>query len=61
MMLCVPTVEHANPWKAATEYVSDNEHTFVSSDEVSTCSVEPGSAQDVGLIVRRSNFTVASD
>ena len=53
--LVVPTVEHADLWKAAPEYVSDNEHAFPSSDEVSACSVEPGSPKDVGQIVRRSN------
>ncbi|KAI9454043.1 FAD-binding domain-containing protein [Lactarius psammicola] len=36
----------------ATEYASDNEHSFVSSSEASACSVEPGSAQDVGLILQ---------
>ncbi len=57
----VYSVEHADLWKAATEYASDNEHAFVSSSEVSACSVEPGSAQDVGLIVRGSNNTVDLD
>ncbi|KAI9449877.1 hypothetical protein BJY52DRAFT_1102922, partial [Lactarius psammicola] len=36
----------------AAEYDSDNEHAFVSSSEVSACSVEPGSTQDVGLILQ---------
>ena len=61
IILWVPTVEGANPWKATTEYVSDNEHAFVSSSEVSACSVEPGTAQDVSLIVRRSNTAVDRD
>ncbi|KAI9437958.1 hypothetical protein H4582DRAFT_1951670 [Lactarius indigo] len=42
----------------ATEYASDNEHAFVSSSEVSACSVEPGSTQDLSLIVRRCNTTI---
>ena len=54
-LLVVPTVEHAEPWKAATQYVFDNEHAFLSSSEVSACSVEPGSSRDVGQIVRRPN------
>ncbi|KAI9449066.1 FAD-binding domain-containing protein [Lactarius psammicola] len=36
----------------APEYISDNEHALVSSSEVAACSVEPGSAQDVGLILQ---------
>ncbi|KAH8978084.1 FAD-binding domain-containing protein [Lactarius hatsudake] len=32
-------------------YISDNEHALVSSSEASACSVEPGSTQDVGLIL----------
>ena len=54
----VSTVERAASWKAATEYVSDNEHAYVSSSEASACSVEPGSAHDVGKIVRRSSTAV---
>jgi hypothetical protein len=66
VMLCGCPLSHTHaltgaPWKAATNYVSDNEHAFVSSDEMSACSVEPGCAQDVGLIVRRSNSTVERD
>ncbi|KAI0289877.1 hypothetical protein B0F90DRAFT_1825823 [Multifurca ochricompacta] len=33
------------------QYVKDNEHAFVSSSEHSACSVEPGSAEDVAVIV----------
>ncbi|KAF8267728.1 FAD-binding domain-containing protein [Lactarius quietus] len=36
----------------AAEYVSDNEHALYSSSQASACSVEPGSAQDVGLIIQ---------
>ncbi|KAH9024017.1 FAD-binding domain-containing protein [Lactarius deliciosus] len=36
----------------STEYLSDNEHVFVSSSETSACSVEPGSTQDLGLILQ---------
>ncbi|KAH9025676.1 FAD-binding domain-containing protein [Lactarius deliciosus] len=36
----------------STEYLSDNEHVFVSSSEASACSVEPGSTQDLGLILQ---------
>ncbi|KAI9437943.1 FAD-binding domain-containing protein [Lactarius indigo] len=32
-------------------YISDNEHALVSSSEASVCSVEPGSTQDLGLIL----------
>ena len=56
--IVVPTVEHADPWKAVTEYVSDNEHAYLSSSEVSACSVEPGSIKDVGQIVCTSNTAV---
>lgn len=34
------------------QYVSDVSHYFSSSSQVSTCSVEPGSAEDVSKIVR---------
>jgi len=37
--------------KAAPEYSSDNYHASTASSEVSACSVEPGSAGDVSLIV----------
>jgi hypothetical protein len=57
----LPIVERTDPWKAAAEYVSDNEHAFVSSSQPSACSVEPGSVQDVGLIVCRSYTTVDYD
>ncbi|KAF8257313.1 FAD-binding domain-containing protein [Lactarius quietus] len=36
----------------ATEYVSDNEHALFSSSQPSACSVEPGSSQDLGLIIQ---------
>ncbi|KAI9449068.1 FAD dependent oxidoreductase [Lactarius psammicola] len=36
----------------AIEYISDNEHAFVSSSEVAACSIEPGSVNDVGLILQ---------
>ncbi|KAH9990419.1 hypothetical protein BJV77DRAFT_1068929 [Russula vinacea] len=36
----------------APEYLFDIEHAFSSSSEVSACSVEPGSAEDVGEILR---------
>ncbi|KAH9174871.1 FAD-binding domain-containing protein [Lactarius sanguifluus] len=36
----------------ATEYASDNEHALASSSETSACSVEPGSTQDLGLILQ---------
>ncbi|KAH9167785.1 FAD-binding domain-containing protein [Lactarius sanguifluus] len=35
-----------------TEYASDNEHVLLSSSETSACSVEPGSTQDLGLILQ---------
>ena len=47
--------------KATAEYVADNGHTFVSSSEGSACSVEPGSTNDVGLIVRNSSVTAYFD
>ncbi|KAH9033366.1 FAD-binding domain-containing protein [Lactarius pseudohatsudake] len=36
----------------STEYLFDNEHVLVSSSEASACSVEPGSTQDLGLILQ---------
>ncbi|KAH9054241.1 FAD-binding domain-containing protein, partial [Lactarius vividus] len=38
--------------RAVRRYASDIEHALVSSSEASTCSVEPGSTQDVGLILQ---------
>ncbi|KAI0260042.1 FAD-binding domain-containing protein [Gloeopeniophorella convolvens] len=35
----------------STQYVADNEHSFVSSSAPSACSVEPGTAQDVSTII----------
>ncbi|KAF8267726.1 hypothetical protein EI94DRAFT_1700781 [Lactarius quietus] len=43
---------YADLWAAETEYVSDNAHAFASSSQESACSVEPGSAQDVSLILQ---------
>ncbi|KAH9033365.1 FAD-binding domain-containing protein [Lactarius pseudohatsudake] len=37
---------------SATGYTSDNEHALLSSSETSACSVEPGSTQDLGLILQ---------
>ncbi|KAI9449101.1 FAD-binding domain-containing protein [Lactarius psammicola] len=47
------------------QYVSDITHTYASSSEASTCSVEPGSADDVSKILRiigstRTPFAVMS-
>ncbi|KAI9437956.1 FAD-binding domain-containing protein, partial [Lactarius indigo] len=36
----------------AIEYAFDNEHALVSSSDVSACSIEPGSTQDLGLILQ---------
>ncbi|KAI9437991.1 FAD dependent oxidoreductase [Lactarius indigo] len=36
----------------STQYNSDIEHALVSSSQVSACSVEPGSAEDVSVILR---------
>ncbi|KAH9054942.1 FAD-binding domain-containing protein [Lactarius vividus] len=36
----------------STQYNADIEHAIVSSTQVSACSVEPGSAADVGVILR---------
>ncbi|KAK0229785.1 hypothetical protein EDD85DRAFT_911737 [Armillaria nabsnona] len=35
----------------SSSYVADNEHYATSSSQVSKCSVEPGSAEDVGIIL----------
>ena len=42
---------------ATQEYSVDIKHYASSSSEVSACSVEPGSAKDVGEIVRYSDLT----
>jgi hypothetical protein len=42
--------------QAASEYLFDIEHFSSSSTEASACSVEPGSAEDVGEIVRRPDL-----
>ncbi|KAF8267725.1 FAD-binding domain-containing protein [Lactarius quietus] len=39
-------------YPSEAEYVSDNEHWYASSSQESACSVEPGSAQDVSLILQ---------
>ncbi|KAN0139410.1 FAD-binding domain containing protein [Lactarius tabidus] len=36
----------------STQYIADNEHASISSTQESACSVEPGSAADVGTILR---------
>ncbi|KAI0260037.1 FAD dependent oxidoreductase [Gloeopeniophorella convolvens] len=36
----------------STEYTADNAHAFSSSSAASACSVEPGSEQDIGAILR---------
>jgi FAD/FMN-containing dehydrogenase len=36
----------------STQYIADNEHAIISSTQDSACSVEPGSAADVGAILR---------
>ncbi|KAI0260026.1 FAD dependent oxidoreductase [Gloeopeniophorella convolvens] len=42
---------------SSPEYTADNAHAFSSSSAASTCSVEPGSAQDIGAILRIINST----
>ncbi|KAI0058448.1 FAD-binding domain-containing protein [Artomyces pyxidatus] len=43
----------SNRWhSASTSYESDISHWAVSSSAISTCSVEPGTAADVGIILR---------
>jgi FAD/FMN-containing dehydrogenase len=37
----------------SSQYIADNEHAWISSSAASACSVEPGSAADIGAIVRR--------
>ncbi|KAI0260022.1 FAD-binding domain-containing protein [Gloeopeniophorella convolvens] len=39
-------------YPSSPQYTSDNLHAFVTSSEASACSVEPGSAKDVGAILR---------
>ncbi|PBK85360.1 FAD-binding domain-containing protein [Armillaria gallica] len=38
-------------YPGSSSYVADNEHYATSSSQVSKCSVEPGSAEDVGIIL----------
>ncbi|KAH8987977.1 FAD dependent oxidoreductase [Lactarius hatsudake] len=40
------------PDEDSTQYNADIEHSIISSSQVSTCSVEPGSAADVSVILR---------
>lgn len=44
-------VVHAPPCTDTTEYAVDNSHWALSSTTNSTCTVEPGTAEDVGKIV----------
>ncbi|GJE93063.1 FAD dependent oxidoreductase [Phanerochaete sordida] len=39
-------------WPGSPSYTQDNLHWATSSSDVSTCSVEPGTAQDVGKILQ---------
>jgi len=48
-------IDHQPP-----QYVSDVSHYFSSSSQVSTCSVEPGSPEDVSKIVRYSLLVLLS-
>lgn len=36
----------------STQYLADNEYAVISSSQASACSVEPGSPEDVGVILR---------
>ncbi|SJL13201.1 related to 6-hydroxy-D-nicotine oxidase [Armillaria ostoyae] len=38
-------------YPGSSSYVADNEHYATSSSQASNCSVEPGSAEDVGIIL----------
>ncbi|SJL13198.1 uncharacterized protein ARMOST_16637 [Armillaria ostoyae] len=38
-------------YPGSSSYVADNEHYATSSSQASKCSVEPGSAEDVGIIL----------
>ncbi|KAK0184507.1 hypothetical protein F5146DRAFT_1170401 [Armillaria mellea] len=38
-------------YPGSLSYVADNEHYTVSGSQISRCSVEPGSAEDVGVIL----------
>ena len=44
----------------STQYIADNEHAALSSTQASACSVEPGSAADVSLIVWSLPFIIAA-
>ena len=43
-------------FQASSDYTSDISHSAPSASEASICSVEPGSADDVGKIVRYSDL-----
>ncbi|PBK85373.1 FAD dependent oxidoreductase [Armillaria gallica] len=38
-------------YSGSSSYVADNEHYATSSEQASKCSVEPGSAEDVGIVL----------
>ncbi|KAG7445392.1 FAD dependent oxidoreductase [Guyanagaster necrorhizus] len=38
-------------YPGSSSYVADNEHYAISSSQASKCSVEPGSAEDVGIVL----------
>ena len=46
-----PVIFQADGAQAAPQYLSDISHYSLSSSEVSACSVEPGSVEDVSEIV----------
>jgi len=47
---------HSNGYKDSSEYLFDISHPAPSASEVSVCSVEPGSVEDVSKIVRSSDL-----
>ncbi|KAI3616333.1 putative fad dependent oxidoreductase [Moniliophthora roreri] len=59
--LACNTLQNALP--GSDEYTEDNEHDFVSSSEVSTCSVQPESAANLQVVAcdnTRSPFAIKS-
>ncbi|KAI0260019.1 hypothetical protein BC834DRAFT_1044925 [Gloeopeniophorella convolvens] len=61
------TISHESEvfFPPSSEYTADNAHAFSSSSAASACSVEPGSAQDIGAILgvlgsTRTPFSVKS-
>ncbi|KAI0260029.1 FAD dependent oxidoreductase [Gloeopeniophorella convolvens] len=61
------TISHASEvfFPPSTEYTVDNTHAFSSNSAASACSIEPGSEQDIGAILRiigstRTPFAVKS-